>query len=976
MRKSSGCMRRLTVGAVAVGLVAMSAAQAFATGSYSNVIAPTRGTTNGVGPGYVAPGPISTTLSANDTITLTGGGVLVEIETHLVWDTGTPGLELGTAQWKINGLTTAGCPACGLAGLGFANGIGAQLEPLGFTAVQFPNGGYINAARCLFSDREGGAANGFDPPCSAADPADGPAVEVPEFAMSGQVPAPTAQVAFPDINYEYLLVSNAGGGNSGGAGGDGSRFYGGTLRLDIPAGAAGTYEIGLLQDPLVTFLSDKDVVTIADGSATFPFDALNPAFIVIETGRCCFGLGGGGAGCAENQTAGTCNDVAFPGPVVFQVNQVCPPAGPDCPSCLIDSECDDGDACTADTCVANVCFNDEAPIFNSNTTCCDPATGAQSTPSTLNDCELATCTITGLGAQEAGNGRGSATVANQPAGTACNDGSACKINDECDGAGLCEGSDVNLVACPNGIGDCPVEAQDCVGGQCVCSEDTPLCVEYDAGSLPDGNCYEDGEAVRARIAIGAGSEKVAGGQFLLNYDPTCLNFVDADDCGGIYTNVITMEVDEVAGVIFLAVASTQQAQGDPVLFEQGPADIFCLNFTKSSDCAACDICLTDSNPRNTILSNINGNRVGLDSCGCSKEIRRNGGVTLDTPAGDSVNADCDQTTGTVTWNMASASDECEGDITPSIVCQEQHDGGAAIGHLTATGGSHPQGTSFYTCTATNSCGDSATNVWTVSVSSQTTVDVEVHYGCGPDTLFERAITFDIYTDCSSTPDTQCTEMQFGDPFNFSRHATASLKVDKGNFSCITAKDGLHTLRAVAAPSCTAGGSWFAKWKGDPLQGGNWLVCGNHDCWKSGISASDANAINILDFIMLMDEVANSASYPPRGDTTCTTTGPHGDVNADGSVDSGDFAIVVDNFLDTSKNLCCPDATAGVVGNDAPRTSVTVKELRAMGLGNMVGADLNSDGTVDMDDMALYMQGVDPISAIDRKGVKDRSSRSR
>ncbi len=129
--------------------------------------------------------------------------------------------------------------------------------------------------------------------------------EDPAFAMSGQVPAPTAQVDLPDINYEYFLSSHAGGGDSN----SGARFYGSTLRLDIPVGAAGTYEIGFVSDPFWTFLND------ANQTFSIPVTALNPAFIMV--GDC---DGDGIADAAETNVSdkdcdsdGICNAVEIAG---------------------------------------------------------------------------------------------------------------------------------------------------------------------------------------------------------------------------------------------------------------------------------------------------------------------------------------------------------------------------------------------------------------------------------------------------------------------------------------------------------------------------------------------------------------------------------------------------------------------------------------------------------------------------------------
>ncbi len=392
----------LTHFALAVAFVGLFPALSHGTGTFSMVVAPTRGTSNASGPGYVAPGPISSTLNPNDTITLTSGGVIVELETHITWDDGDPGRKLGTAQWKINGLTSAWCTACGLGGLGFDNGIGAPLEPLGFTAGTFNNGGYINTHRCFISDREGGSANGIDPPCNAADPADGPAVEDPAFAMSGQVPAPTAVVAFPDINYEYLLGSPAGGGDSNG----GARFYGGTLRLDIPAGATGTYEVGFVDDPFVLILLDERAHDI-------PITALNPAFIKIR--------------------------------------------------CQTQQECDDGNLCTDENCDSqtNTCtsaFNYDDAVFccdpnvgpivgltqiDDNTECtddvCDPATGNVTHGFTITGTACGDQTATECDAPNICDGAGTCVENHLATGTACGDPADkdCDSADTCDDLGTC-----------------------------------------------------------------------------------------------------------------------------------------------------------------------------------------------------------------------------------------------------------------------------------------------------------------------------------------------------------------------------------------------------------------------------------------------------------------------------------------------------------------------------------------------------------
>ena len=83
-----------------------------------------------------------------------------------------------------------------------------------------------------------------------------------------------------------------------------------------------------------------------------------------------------------------------------------------------------------------------------------------------------------------------------------------------------------------------------------------------------------------------------------------------------------------------------------------------------------------------------------------------------------------------------------------------------------------------------------------------------------------------------------------------------------------------------------------------------------------------------------------------------------DINADGLVDAIDFSIIQMNFLMASKNTCCPDEAQPV-----PFTEISVKQLRMMGLGDLVVADLNGDGLLNVDDMEAYQQGVTPVDTV-------------
>ncbi len=914
----------------------------------------------------------SVTSLVGNAIEIPAGGVVVE-------------LALSVSEWSTTGDGQIQSVQATMDGSGYCSGVGAPLNPLGYPGAPVlacpqgsgcpadgstcSDGAFVITKRCTVgfaSPPTGGA-------CSVAGDCPGEfCLDDPGYLFSGF--DPLSPIAFPGLNYEFSGVSQLGGKADGGL-----VEYFGTLLVEVPATAVGTYTIDFSLDTERTFNADGAAKSFAIGN-------LNGATITITSGACCYNIGPGTTQCQNNVTADACAALSPGAAFDYRAGEECPPIGPtnigpdsgtglDCPACQSAADCNDNNACTDDSCntATGVCSNDNN--FNALTDCCNPADGSTTGIDDFDVCTADSC--------DAATG----VVSNDPAGAigvTCDDGRACTVNDDCDGVdsqanGGCSGDDVNLITCASDA-DCPLGECDLGTGFCVCSEDTPLGFTFldkvcasagtscqaDAdcpagddcvrGGFSDENCYGAGDVISTAISIGSGSEEVAGGQFLINYDPTCMTLISVGPCAGsIFDNEIAVEIDEVAGEIFYALTSDPTA---PVS-SPGPADMVCLDFTKIGDCNSCDICLADNNPRRTILTNISGNQVPLAITTCSKPVRDAGTLTINTPSDVDTNSDCMETFANVGWNAPNADNSCEGPLT--VTCSAQHSDPSIpqtmVNGWINGGGNIPQGTAFFICSANDSCGSSASQLWTVRVSDQQSLDVEVHLS--PDMnsgIFNRAITFDLYSDCSSDPTSVCDVLSFGGPFNFAAHAKANLKVNKGNYQCVTARDALHTLRACATPECI-GGSWAAQWKGDPLQGGNWLVGGNLDGAKAGNSHGNANTVNIVDFGVFMSEIVNGSTYAPRGDTDCATAYPHGDVNADGAVDSLDYTAILENFLKDSKNCCCPAPVAAVAGDAGSR--ISVKQLRATGFGDLAIGDLNGDNFLDTDDMALFMQGVLP-----------------
>jgi hypothetical protein len=728
---------------------------------------------------------------------------------------------------------------------------------------------------------------------------------------------------------QWACGAAASGGSNGYNGVD---EYGMTFCFTADGAARGTFELNVLMDPDQTYVQD------ADGNNQTPFVQGADALVTIETGSCCTNLGPGTSQCVDGVLASECTSVPF----VFTPGGMC--AGDNdmdgdddsCPACTANAQCNDMNACTTDTCTNFVCSN-------VNTTpagqCCNPGTGALTPIDDGDQCTGDTC--------NPATGQVDHPIL---VGDPCNDGNGCTVLDACDAMGACAGQDANAQFC-DALTPCLAGTCNLATNLCECSLTTDIDLEIDLGG-PE-NCFAEGDPIQVTIVQGAGSECVNGGQFLVTYDPSCIDFTGAT-CGATYPNKIFQQVNEAAGEIFIACGVDYINPGP---CSQGPEDVATLSFTKLDGCGECNLCFANDNPRNTILSNEDGNAVPI-ATNCSKNLRLNGDMTITVPGNVDTNADCDEPTANVSWAAPSASDECS---EVSLSCTADHDAVNVPDSICLTGGVIPQGRLVCTCTATDDCGKSETGSWTVDVSDEQTLDLVVQLS--PIIVgnpIDRCIKFELFSNCVQAPSTFMDVMTFGFPYNFVGHASDSVKIPKGQYGCITAKDPLHTLRSTADIECVGAVS-EAVFKGDPTFGGNWLVGGNLDCWKPD---GNGDTIDILDFGMFINQLG--VNYG-SGDTDCSTPGPHADINGDGMVDGGDYAFISDNYLANSKDSCCED---GVASAQRPITEISVKELRRRGFGELVGADLNGDGWLNSADIAAYLQGQAPVQGTKRTDRKE------
>ncbi|MCH7831962.1 MAG: hypothetical protein IIC55_03730 [Proteobacteria bacterium] len=421
----------------------------------------------------------------------------------------------------------------------------------------------------------------------------------------------------------------------------------------------------------------------------------------------------------------------------------------------------------------------------------------------------------------------------------------------------------------------------------------------------------------------------------------------------------------------------------------GNADLMRITWLKTGECSTCNCSFGGENPVNTYLTDADGQPLNVIP-EPSQTVVSAGLLSLDLPGSVKSNVECDSITVDITWAAPSAADTCG---VQDFACEAHHaQKGKVIDELTMGGGEHIIGDSTYCCWATNKCGafagfkvgdarsNSAEGCWTVTVNDQTALDVEIELSPAMSTKVggvERCIEFEAFSNCIQGPQVFCDNVTFGGNFfNLIGHSTGEFKMPPGQFACLTARDKLHTLRACALRTdgnldCV-GGTVFATFKGDPFFGGNWLINGNLDAWKKDNDKASHDVIDIQDFGQFVaqfgqcyfDGAPVDCSGPTNGATPCGTEGPHADINGDGIADLLDFSFVSANFLVSSKDCCCPGSTGNTVG----RTAISVVELRQMGLTDLIVADLNNDGMLDLNDMAAFLSGDVPS----RKGIQSRT----
>jgi hypothetical protein len=449
---------------------------------------------------------------------------------------------------------------------------------------------------------------------------------------------------------------------------------------------------------------------------------------------------------------------------------------------------------------------------------------------------------------------------------------------------------------------------------------------------PDDTCYGAGigDTVTVTISMSDVKDFVVGGQFFLEYDSTVLDFDSADPAGA--PGPFTVEVYEAVvesspiGTIDYAVGVPGGDPGTPL-----PSDMAVLTFTALAEtCGTADLITFRSHDPPTRLTNEFGDDIAV----LTNDL---GAITIDgtppvitDPVDIEVNADAGGCTADVTVPALVATDACSGVDTVTNDYNGTDD----------ASDTYPSGTTTVTWTVTDVCGNVSTETQDITVNAvnDLVVDIELDGGVMAVGPYTRCITFELWeTGCgaSVTVDADIT-------FTSGLATGVVVEVPCGDYECITARDTLHTLRKTDNDDFGTSGT-----DNDSLVSGNL----NDDQW-----------IDILDYGIFVGQFGTA----PGADTPCVYVGPHADIDGDGNVFASDFTFITTNFLGTHETNCCgaPLPMRGWIrpmpqSFDGPITRISVQELRRRGLHDLIVADLNHDGWLDVHDMEAFANGERP-----------------
>jgi hypothetical protein len=465
--------------------------------------------------------------------------------------------------------------------------------------------------------------------------------------------------------------------------------------------------------------------------------------------------------------------------------------------------------------------------------------------------------------------------------------------------------------------------------------------------VPDDTCYADGIGATITVAIHMSDVKdfVVGGQFFLEYDNSVLDFVSAEPGDPPFTVLVYEDVDEIAGTIDYATGAPGGDPGTPL-----PIYMAVLTFTALTDaCHVEDLITFRPHEPPTRLTNEYGDEIVVLTNDLDEISIDSQSPLVTAPPHIDVNADARQCTAYIN--------------VPPLIVTENCSGIASITNdYTGTddaSGIYPVGTTNVLWLVSDNCGNTSKIFQPITVNPFNDLVLDIELDGVIASPVTRCITLELFeTGCGTSVIVE-QEITF-----FSGLATGVVvEVPCGDYECITARDRLHTLRRTDDD-----GDFGVAASLDMIDVyvADFTSSGTTDDSLIGGNLNNDDFIDILDYGIFVGLFGLNYG---TGDTTCSTPIPHLDMSGDGLVWTEDFTFIQINFLAASETDCCVMASPAMTkprGDrplaqmiERPVTRISIEELERRGLGDLIVADLNHDGWLDIRDMEAFMNGARP-----------------
>ena len=430
----------------------------------------------------------------------------------------------------------------------------------------------------------------------------------------------------------------------------------------------------------------------------------------------------------------------------------------------------------------------------------------------------------------------------------------------------------------------------------------------------DQSVYAPGEQVTVRVSSTLSGTGLRSANLSLVFDPTQLELVSVAPVAGSAYSVETSEVvDNIAGTLRYVVsvaaadpANTGAAALADLVFNIRPSAAFC---SSSGLVAFGTVGGASTSMSTTTTVPMIPSKSDLGAISFLSTLPVLSGV----PADISVAADAGTLAGAfITDPGVTALDACSGAAFVDLAIAYAGGGSGAAWPAT---GMFPIGTSTVVWTATDSVGQTSSLTRTITVANHQLLDVAV-------SMFGQITQ-------NSTRTIRVTvggaSQTFEMPLNAGAGSITGIQVPVAtSLPCVAVKDPEHSVSKTGAGS-VSGVRYAAS-----------VVLRQGD-------SNDDNIVDVLDFGIFVGDRGVDATR--RGISN---------FNSDPVVNNGDFQFISLSFFQVGETCGAFD------GPGRPISRISVKELRRRGMGELAQADINRDGWLDLRDIQLYMQGIEPM----------------